>query len=278
MARVARLRQSLGVRQLRVGFVVRKVVFVLLVVALVGAIAVVWRGWQIVQSTSRSTPVYSPPVLAGQGLGTGCSAGVYARTADNTIVLTTTGHCLAEGSSATRADGTPIGKASAWSHWATCDKPGKNRCTASDMAFVTLVPTEIPWGHLDQIDMGAGGYVTVAAGTRALACADVRPGEDVAFNGRSIYRTGKVQAQEPYNFDGDGTFFPCIVISDVQAGGGDSGGVTLVRGLPAGVAARVFGQDQWMGFTPLGPGLDDLGLTLCDSPNCGLTPETAANR
>jgi hypothetical protein len=265
-------------RSVQLGFVARRGVFLLLVLILVGVLVAIGRAWQIAQSTSRSTPVYAPPVLAGQGLGYGCSGGVYAKTAGGAIVLTTTGHCLTEGMTALRADGTPIGTASAWSNWATCAKPGKNRCTASDMAYVTLLPEVIAWGHLDQIDMGAGGYVTVAPSTRALACPDIREGDEVRFNGRSIYRTGKVVSQEAYNFDGDGTFFPCIVISDVQAGGGDSGGVVLVRGLPAGVGARVFGQDQWMGFTPLGPGLEELGLTLCDSPNCGLTPETAANR
>jgi hypothetical protein len=45
--------------------------------------------------------------------------------------------------------------------------------------------------------------------------------------------------------------------------------VVLIRGLPAGVVARRFGD--LLGFTPLGSGLAELGLTMCDSPNCGLT-------
>ncbi|MFN8631766.1 MAG: hypothetical protein U0838_16040 [Chloroflexota bacterium] len=259
-------------RSVRLGFVLRRGLLFLLVIALVGVLIAVGRACRSRSRHLGPPLVYSPPVLAGQGLGYGCSGGVYAKTKDDAIVLTTTGHCLTEGMTALRADGVPIGKASAWSNWSTCDKPGKNRCTSSDMAYITLLPEVIAWGHLDQIDMGAGGYVTVAPGTRALACPDIHEGDEVRFNGRSIYRTGKVVSQEAYNFDGDGTFFPCIVISDVQAGGGDSGGVVLVRGLPAGVGARVFGSDQWMGFTPLGPGLEELGLTLCDSPNCGLTP------
>ena len=45
-----------------------------------------------------------------------------------------------------------------------------------------------------------------------------------------------------------------------------------------GYAARVFGDQQALGFTPLADGLAELGLTLCDTPDCGLSAATAANR
>ena len=44
----------------------------------------------------RTTPVYTPPVLAGQIVWGPCSGGFYARHGD-TIVLTSTGHCTAPG-------------------------------------------------------------------------------------------------------------------------------------------------------------------------------------
>jgi hypothetical protein len=57
--------------------------------------------------------------------------------------------------------------------------------------------------------------------------------------------------------------------ADPQVASGDSGGVVLVRGVPAGVTSRSFGG--YLGFTPLAEGLAQLGLTLCDTPDCGLT-------
>ena len=57
---------------------------------------------------------------------------------------------------------------------------------------------------------------------------------------------------------------------DVPVGVGDSGGAVLVGGLPGGVASRSFGGV--LGFTPLREGLEALGLVLCTTPDCGLTP------
>jgi len=251
--------------------VVRRLVFITLVGILVaitvfcGRIGLIWF-----TELRRTTPVYDPPVLAGQYLSNGCSAGVYAKRADGLIVLTTTGHCLVEGQSVYAMDGRLAGIASAPTNWASCDKAGMNRCTGSDMAYVAVTPSMIPWGRLDQVDMGAGGYRTVAQGTRALTCADVMDGDAIEFDGRSLFRTGRTFAREAYDFLPDRTYFPCIVLTDVSADGGDSGGLVLVKGLPAGVASRVFGPDQLMGFTPLADGLDELGLTMCDTPDCGL--------
>ena len=55
----------------------------------------------------RTTPVYDPPVLAGQQLWGYCSGGFYARRRD-TIVLTSTGHCASEGTVAYDPDGMTV--------------------------------------------------------------------------------------------------------------------------------------------------------------------------
>jgi len=52
----------------------------------------------------------------------------------------------------------------------------------------------------------------------------------------------------------------------------------LVNGVPGGVSARMFmvPGGSYLGFTPLAEGLAELGLTMCDSPDCGLTPPAGA--
>lgn len=200
-----------------------------------------------------------------------CAGGVYARLADM-IVLTSSGHCAPEGSVARDPDG--VGVAGTWgpiSHAASCPHAGY-RCTASDMNYLIVARDRIPWGHLNEIDMGAGGYRVVAHGTRPLDCADIEISDPVEIDGRAIYRAGKVIEKGEYLKPAilDSVYFPCMILADIRVGTGDSGGVVLVRGLPAGVAARRFGD--LLGFTPLGGGLAELGLTMCDTPNCGLTP------
>jgi len=46
-----------------------------------------------------------------------------------------------------------------------------------------------------------------------------------------------------------------------------------VRGLPGGIVARTLGGQ--VGFTPLAEGLDNLGLVLCTTPDCDLSPDRA---
>ena len=120
--------------------------------------------------------------------------------------------------------------------------------------------------------MGAGGYRTVTADTKPLECADIHDGDALDFDGRMIYRTGKVLEQREYlpPVDQDPVYFPCIVIADIHVWTGDSGGVVFVNGVPSGIASRRFGD--LLGFTPLGSGLAELGVTMCTDPNCGLTP------
>jgi len=109
--------------------------------------------------------------------------------------------------------------------------------------------------------MGVGGYRVIAADIKALSCKDVVVGDGVEIDGRGEYRSGHVVAKGDNNKDPsqDGAYFPCMIVGDVQVGSGDSGGVVLVRGIPAGVTSRSFGGD--LGFTPLAEGLDELGLT-----------------
>ena len=43
-----------------------------------------------------------------------------------------------------------------------------------------------------------------------------------------------------------------------------------MNGQPAGVTSRSYGG--LLGFTPLSEGLEQLGLVLCTTPDCGLIP------
>ena len=211
----------------------------------------------------RTTPFYEPPVLAGQPIPGYCSGGVYARLGD-VIVLTSSGHCGGEGTVVAGQGVTgPIAQD------ATCPYAG-HTCHSSDMNYLVVADDRVPWGHLDQIDMGIGGYRTIAAGSSALRCDEIAVGDPVELNGRNGYRTGTVtekgeNRQDPAQ---DGSYFPCMVKTSAAVGSLDSGGVVLVRGVPAGVASRTFGG--YLGFTPLAEGLTDLGLELCTDPDCGL--------
>jgi hypothetical protein len=224
--------------------------------------------------TFRTTPVYDPPVLAGQEVYGGCAGGFYARRGQD-VILTISAHCASEGQVLTGPDGSVIGVYGAPAWEATCRYPD-HTCSPSDLIPLVLAPGVIPWGHLDQVDMGAGGYRTIAPGTAPLACADIRAGDRVEINGRGRHREGKVLASEEYLFpvEQDGTYFPCLVLADVRVGTGDSGGAVLVNGLPAGVTTREVGG--YLGFTPLAEGLELLGLTLCTGPDCGLARPAAA--
>jgi hypothetical protein len=211
--------------------------------------------------------VYDPPVLAGQHLWGGCSGGFYARLGD-TVVLTSSGHCATEGMVATDPDGVGVrGVFGPTARSATCPHDGKT-CAASDMNYLTVAADQIPWGHLNVVDLGTGGYRVIAPGTRPLRCDDIAVGDVVEIDGRNIYRAGPVVEKGENLYPEDGAYFPCMIAAEVQAGVGDSGGAVLVRGIPAGVTSRSFGG--WLGFTPLAEGLDELGLELCTEPDCGL--------
>jgi len=247
----------------------------LLIVALTGLL-IATGAYSIVSAVTtprRTTPMYDPPVLAGQQIPGYCSGGVYARHGD-TIVLTTSPHCAGEGTVAYDPGRSTVqGVFGPTALDATCAYAG-HTCAASDMNYLVVAPDRIPWGHLNVVDLGTAGYRVIAPETKPLACADIAIGDPVEIDGRNVYRTGNVE-EKGENLrppPEDGSYFPCMVAARVQVGGGDSGGVVLVRGIPAGVTSRNFGG--WLGFTPLAEGLAELGLDLCTTPDCGLVPPT----
>ena len=224
----------------------------------------------------RTTPVYDPPVLAGQQLWGACAGGFYARHGD-TIVLTSTGHCTTEGTVAYDADGTTVrGVFGPAAQDATCPYPG-HTCAASDLNYLVVAPERIPWGHLNVVDLGTAGYRVIAPGTKPLGCADIAVGDVVEIDGRNAYRSGPVveKGDNLKAADQDEAYFPCMIAAQIHVDTGDSGGAVLVRGIPAGVTSRSF--SGWLGFTPLAEGLAELDLDLCTTPDCGLQPPASAS-
>ncbi len=243
----------------------------LLIVVLVGLLLGI--GCYLIVSTitqpRRTTPMYDPPVLAGQQLWGACAGGFYARRGE-TIVLTSTGHCTTEGTVAYDPDGITVrGVFGPAAQDASCPYPG-HTCASSDINYLVVAADRIPWGHLNEVDLGTAGYRVIEPDTQPLACADITIGDPVEIDGRNIYRSGAVTEKGENLHPEDGSYFPCMIAASIQAGTGDSGGAVLVRGIPAGVTSRSFGG--WLGFTPLAEGLAQLGLELCTTPDCGLVP------
>ena len=218
--------------------------------------------------TERTTAEFDPPVWAGQNVPGACSGGFYART-DTTIVLTIVGHCAKPGG-ILRDWGSYIGTFGPLAEITDC--PPNRFCSPSDFLTLELAADRIPWGHLNMVDLGAGGYRTLAAGTPALACEEIKVGQPVEVNGREHYRTGKIVSTGPYQHEVD-TMFPCMVVTDMFVAVGDSGSAVLVDGQPAGITSRNIGGK--LAFTPLAEGLENLGLTLCTTPDCDLSPDRA---
>jgi hypothetical protein len=217
----------------------------------------------------RTTPVYVPPVLAGQQLWGYCAGGFYARHRD-TIVLTSTGHCTTEGTVAYDEDGTTVrGVFGPRARDASCPYAG-HKCASSDMNYLLVAKDRIPWGHLNVVDLGTAGYRIIPPGTPPLACTDIAIGDEVEIDGRQIYRSGPVTGKGEYLFavEDDGDYFPCMINAHIEVRAGDSGGAVLVRGIPAGVSSRSLGG--YLGFTSLAEGLAQLGLELCTTPDCDL--------
>lgn len=212
-----------------------------------------------------------PEVLAGRQLWGSCAGGFHARL-DDSIVVTSSAHCAAEGTTALARDGrTVLGVFGPGARLDPCPHAVTHTCRPSDMNYLVLAADQVPWGRLDVVDLGAGGQRTIRPGTVPLACPDIRPGDPAEINGRDIFRAGTVAEIGEYLHAPaeDGDYFPCIVAAvDVEVGVGDSGGAVMVRGLPGGVTSRSFGG--LLGFTPLAEGLTALGLELCTTPDCGL--------
>jgi hypothetical protein len=248
----------------------------LLIVGLAGLLVGIGAFWIVSAALQprRTTPLYDPPVLAGQQLWGACAGGFYARHGD-TIVLTSTGHCTSEGTVAYDDDGTTVrGVFGPAARDATCPYPG-HWCAGSDLNYLVVATDRIPWGHLNVVDLGTAGYRIIPPGTLPLACVDIAMGDEVEINGRDSYRRGPVTGKGENLFapTEDGAYFPCMVGAQISVGVGDSGGAVLVRGIPAGVSSRSFGGS--LGFTPLADGMAELGLELCTTPDCALVPPVA---
>lgn len=244
---------------------VRATTVVLLAIVLIVAVAIVIE----LAPTARTTARFDPPVWAGQNVPGACSGGFYARHG-KTIALTIVAHCAEPGATLRDGNGGVIGVFGPRAQLTDC--PVGRFCAPSDFLTLELAADRIPWGHLNMVDLGAGGYRTIATGAHALSCAEIAVGDRVEVDGREHYRQGTVIATEPYEFTTD-TMFPCMIVADIDAVVGDSGGAVLDNGAPAGITSRDIGGR--LGFTPLAEGLDNLGLTLCTTPDCDLSPASA---
>lgn len=220
-------------------------------------------------AATRTTQRHDPPVWAGQNVPGPCaSGGFYAREAA-TIVLTIAAHCPAArpGASMVDPDGRLVGVYGPLAQLSDC--PEGRFCAPADILPLRLPSDRIPFGHLNLVDLGAGGYRTIAPGTAPLACADIHVGDVVELDGREIFRSGRVIEIGPYAHSTD-TIFPCMVVTDIGGDYGDSGAAVLVNGLPGGTVSRLIAG--YLTFTPLAEGLANLGLHLCTTPDCELGP------
>ena len=244
----------------------------LVALGVVVATLLIGTGLALTVFRSPSAPWVEPPVLAGRQLWGSCAAGFYARR-DDTIVLTSSAHCASEGTTATDPDGRGVrGVFGPGAVLDPCPYP-EYTCRPSDMNYLVVATDRIPWGRLNVVNLGEGGQRVITTGTSPLACADIGIGDPVEINGRDMFRAGTVAeiGENRHDPAQDGDYFPCMVAAgDIGVAVGDSGGAVLVDGVPAGVTSRSFGGR--LGFTPLAEGLDALGLELCTTPDCGLTP------
>jgi hypothetical protein len=246
-----------------------------LAAALVTTLVAIFLGATLLREaseTARTTPRYDPPVLAGQNVPGPCATGGFYAHDGDTIVLTLAAHCVLAipGTPLRELDGRLVGTFGKSAEADAC--PAGRTCFAADIIALELAPDHVPWGHLNLVDMGAGGYRTITAATPALSCADVHVGDRVEVDGRERFRSGKVIEVGPYAHATD-TIFPCMVVTDIKGGPGDSGSAVLVNGLPAGTTSRVI--SEFLAFTPLAEGLTAIGLSLCVTPDCDVTPTPA---
>jgi hypothetical protein len=257
---------------MRIVPLMRAFVVVATVIGLAAAIYVGAAGIRERAETTRTTPEFDPPVWAGQNVPGRCATGGFYARDQQSIVLTLAAHCAdaTPGTDLLDPDGRVVGTFGRTAELPDC--PAGRFCSPSDILALAVAPDRIPWGHLNLVDMGAGGYRTIEPGTLPLACADIHLGDRIELNGREHFRSGMVIEIGPYDHDTD-TMFPCMVVTDIEAFYGDSGAAVLANGLPAGTTSRNVGGH--LAFTPLAEGLANLGLILCTTPDCDLTPNAA---
>src|SRR3972149_6580580 len=111
--------------------------FIVTLAGLVLALATLAIGRTIL-TPHRTTPVYDPPVLAGQWIPGYCSAGVYARLGGS-VVLPSAPHCPAGGTVATSPDGTVQGVFGPTATDSACAHPD-HTCKPSDMNYLIVAP------------------------------------------------------------------------------------------------------------------------------------------
>ncbi len=192
---------------------------------------------------------------------------VYARLGD-TIVLTTSPHCGGDGTHATSPDGTVQGVLGPTAVMTACPHPD-HTCKASDMNYLAVAPDRVPWGHLNEIDLGVGGYRILAPDTRPSACSDIAVGDPVEMDGRGDYRTGTVAEKgeylQPANEDGD--LLPGALLPRASR----SAPATPERGAGAWDPGRVTTRslDGNLGFTPLAEGLSVRVSRCARRRDCG---------
>ena len=233
----------------------------MLVVGLAAGLLVIASG---VRARIRTTPIYEPPVLAGQPVS--CTAGFHARRGE-TIVLTISGHCFDRAHPPLDAAGQAIGTYGAEARSADC--PTGRTCAGSDIVELVLRRTTSRGATSTSSTSAQAATGRSRSDARPLSCADLHEGASVETNGRGVHRSGTIVSVAPYAYETD-TIFPCMAVTDLEAAIGDSGGAVLLDGQPAGIASRQFGGK--LGFTALAEGLADLGLTLCTDPDCGIAP------
>ncbi len=135
----------------------RRVHFLILLLAVLAVVIGALALERTIARPQRTTAVYDPPVLAGQQLWGACAGGFYARL-DDTIVLTSTGHCTKEGTTAYDDDGVTVrGVFGPAARDPTCPHEG-HTCASSDINYLVVAEDRIPWGHLNVVDMGSAGY------------------------------------------------------------------------------------------------------------------------
>jgi hypothetical protein len=114
--------------------------------------------------SSVTTRAGQPPVLAGRQLWGSCAAGFYARLEDE-VVLTSSAHCAAEGTTAWEPDGRTVrGVFGPAAVLEPCPHE-THTCRPSDVNYLVVAPDRIPWGRLNMVDMGEGGERVIEPST-----------------------------------------------------------------------------------------------------------------
>ena len=117
------------------------------------------------------------------------------------------------------------------------DCPAGRFCAPSDFLSLALAPDRIPSGHLNLVDMGAGGYRTIDPGTPSVDVCRHPQGRPRRGQWPRALPVGKVLEIGPYEHV-DGHDLSVHGRHRHRGDHGDSGAAVLVNGLPAGTMSR----------------------------------------